>query len=188
MMESQDESQRYNEHTGTVTFRVDSQVLTKLKDYAKYEKSTVNALVNRLLLQAVEWDIAAAKARWVPVERQVIMSILDKLDDKMITQTAQAEGNTLPRDLCLSMRGNHEIDDWIDIIKMRSAVAGFDLTAMQEGEESVFVMRHDMGKKYSLHSKLFYEQAFKELGCNATFEISENTLVFKIPRSYLTTE
>ncbi len=188
MLKSQDESQRYNEPTGTVTFRVDSQVMTKLKDYAKYEKSTVNALVNKLLLQAVEWDIAAAKSRWVPVERQVIESILDKLDDKMIAQTAQMEGRTLPRDLCLSMRGNHEIGDWIDIIKLRSAVAGFNLTATQEGEESVFVMRHDMGEKYSLHSKLFFEQAFKELGCDATFEASENTLVFRIPGNYLKTE
>lgn len=185
MMESQAESQKYRESTGTVTFRIDAQILAKLKKHALYEKSTVNGLVNKLLLQAVEWDIVAAKAKWIPTEREIVKSILDKLDDKMIIQVAQEEGKQIPRDLCLSMRGNYSVNDWIDIIKMRSAVAGFDLTEIDAGKMMAFVMRHDLGKKYSIHCKAFYEQAFESLECPATFEISENTLVFKIPKSNL---
>lgn len=188
MMESQAESQKYSESTGTVTFRLDAQMLAKLKKHALYEKSTVNGLVNKLLLQAVEWDIVAAKSKWIPTERELVKSILDKLDDKMIIQVAQEEGKSLPRDLCLSMRGNYSVNDWIDIIKMRSAVAGFDLTEMDAGKMTTFVMRHDLGKKYSIHCKAFYEQAFESLECPATFEISENTLVFKIPKSNLLAE
>ncbi|MGI0088341.1 MAG: hypothetical protein ACREBI_10370 [Nitrosotalea sp.] len=185
MMESQAESQQHSQPTGTVTFRIDAQVLTKLKKHATYEKSTVNGLVNKLLLQAIEWDVVAAKSKWIPTERELIKSILDKLDDKMITHVAQAEGKNIPRDLCLSMRGNYSVNDWIDIIKMRSVVSGFDLTEINAGKMMVFVMRHDLGEKYSLHCKAFYEQAFESLECPATFEISENTLVFKIPNSFL---
>lgn len=188
MMKSQAESQQYREPTGTVTFRIDAQILTKLKEHAIYEKSTVNGLVNKLLLQAVEWDIVAAKSKWIPTERELIKSILDKLDDKIIVQVAQAEGKSIPRDLCLSMRGNYSVNDWLDIIKMRSVVAGFDLTELNAGKMMVFVMRHDLGKKYSLHCKAFYEQAFESLECPATFEISENTLVFKIPKNSLLAE
>ncbi|HKU33051.1 MAG TPA: hypothetical protein VJR22_04325 [Candidatus Nitrosotalea sp.] len=185
MMKTQTDPQKYKESTGTVTFRLDSKVLAKLKTHAQYEKSTVNALVNKLLLQAIEWDVVAAKSSWVPIEDKVIKLILEKLDDKEIVQVAQKEGKTLPRDLCLSMRGNYGISEWIDMMKIKSFVAGFDLTAIHDENESVFVMRHDMGEKYSLHSKLFYEQAFKDLGCDATFQISENTLVIKIPKRYL---
>lgn len=188
MMESQAESQKYGESTGTVTFRLDAQILAKLKKHALYEKSTVNGLVNKLLLQAVEWDIVAAKSKWIPTERELVKSILDKLDDKMIIQVAQEEGKSIPHDLCLSMRGNYSVNDWIDIIKIRSAVAGFDLTEMNTGKMMTFVMRHDLGKKYSLHCKAFYEQAFESLECPATFEISENTLVFKISKSNLLAE
>ncbi|MGB9002243.1 MAG: hypothetical protein WCC52_00365, partial [Nitrosotalea sp.] len=84
--------------------------------------------------------------------------------------------------------GNYSVNDWIDIIKMRSVVAGFDLTEINAGKMMVFVMRHDLGKKYSLHCKTFYEQAFESLECPATFEISENTLVFKIPKNNLLAE
>lgn len=185
MMESQVESQKYEKYTATITFRLDSNVIAKLKESARCEKSTVNALVNKLLLQAVEWSITAAKSRWVPAEGQVIKSILERLDDRTVTQIASTEGKSLPRDLCLSMRGNYGISEWIDIIKMRSSVAGFDVTTIHNEDEDVFVIRHDMGEKYSLHLKSFYEQAFEDLGCSAAFEISENTLVFKIPKKHL---
>jgi len=185
MMKTQADSQKHSDSAGTVTFRLDSKVLAKLKTHAQYEKSTVNALVNRLLLQAVEWDVVAAKSNWVPTEDQVIKLILEKLDEKAIAHVAQTEGKTLPRDLCLSMRGNYGINEWIDIIKTKSSAAGFGLTTIHNGNESVFVMHHDMGEKYSLHSKSFYEQAFKDLGCDATFQSSENTLVIKIPKRYL---
>ncbi len=188
MMRSQAEFQTYKEHARTVTFRIHAQTLEKLKQYSACEKSTVNAVVNRLLLQATEWDIAAAKSKWVPTERELIRSILDKLDDDDIIQVAQTEGKIVPRDMCLSMRGNYDIKDWIDIIKMRSAAAGFDLTQINEEKRTVFVMRHDLGKRYSLHCKTFYEQAFESLQCTATFEVSENTLVFKVPKNYLLVE
>ncbi len=188
MMKSQAEFQTNKERARTITFRIHARTLEKLRKYSAYEKSTVNAVVNKLLLQAAEWDIVAAKSRWIPIERELIRSILDKLCDGDIIHVAKAEGKTIPRDMCLSMRGNYGINDWIGIIKMRSAAAGFDLTQINEEKMTVFVMRHDLGKRYSLHCKTFYEQAFESLQCPATFEASENTLVFKVPKNYLFVE
>ncbi|GEM_PF-4815710 len=183
MMEPQSEPKQLNDKpTRTITFRVNSQVLAKLKDYARRDKSTVNALVNKILLQAIEWNVIAAKSSLMPTERDVVKSILDNLDDETIVHIAQRKGKTLPRDLCLSMHGSCEINDWIDIIKLGSSVTGFDLATMNDESGTVFVMRHNMGKKYSLHSSSFYKQAFKEFDCDAIFEASENTLVFKMPK------
>lgn len=182
MMETQSEPIIHDKPTRTVTFRINSHVLEKLQVHAKFEKSTVNALVNKLLFQAIEWNVIAAKSNWVPTERDVIKSVLDNLDDETIVQIAKREGKTLPKDLCLSMHGICGMDEWMNIIKLRSYVAGFDLTSMNDDKGSVYVMHHDMGKKYSLHSKSFYEQAFKEFECDAVFEDSENTLVFQISK------
>ena len=106
----------------------------------------------------------------------------------MIIPVAQEEGKHIPRDLCLSMRGSYIINDWIDIIKTRSAVADFDLTEIDAGKMMTFVICHDLGRKYSIHCKVFYEQVFESLECPAIFEISENTLVFYIPKSNFLSE
>ena len=42
--------------------------------------------------------------------------------------------------------------------------------------------------KNIMHCKAFYEQAFESLECPATFDISENILVFKISKNYLLAE
>lgn len=181
MMKTQSEPKQGSTSSRTITFRVNSDTLAKLRDHAAHEKLTLNALVNRLLLQTVKWNITASKSDWVPAERGVVMAILESLDDESIIQIAKKQGKSLPRDICLSMRGNYGLKEWIDIINLWSTIAGFNLTTMHANGQSVFVLRHDMGKKHSLHIKSFYEQAFRGFGCDAAFEASENTLVFKIP-------
>jgi predicted HicB family RNase H-like nuclease len=49
------------EKNKTVTFRIDKQVLDKIKSHASFERITLNALVNQILAHAVDWDIVAAK-------------------------------------------------------------------------------------------------------------------------------
>lgn len=182
MMKARSEPKQEYRSSKTITFRINSQILAKLKDHAVHDKSTLNALVNRLLLQAVNWNLTAAKSDWVPAERGVVKTILGSLGDEEIVKIAQMTGRTLPRDICLSMGMDYEVENWLEIISLSSAVSGFDLTTMSRKKEHVFVLRHDMGKKFSLHLKSFYEQAFWNLGCDASFEESENTLVFRIPR------
>ncbi|MDE1763827.1 MAG: hypothetical protein KGH88_06250 [Thaumarchaeota archaeon] len=82
---------------------------------------------------------------------------MERLDDRTVTQVASTERRALPRDLCLSMRGNYGISEWVDIIKMRSSATGFDVTTIHDEDEDIFVIRHYMGEKYSLHLKSFYE-------------------------------
>ena len=180
-MKALSESKLPGKSSRTVTFRINSSTLAKLKEHARENRSTVNALVNNLLLHAIKWNITAAKSGWVPTERGVLRAILENLGNETIVGIAEREGKTLPRDICLSMYGACGIKEWLEVIKLRSAAAGFDLTTMRGKNESIFVLRHEMGEKFALHSKLFYESAFKNLGYKAVLEASENTLIFRIP-------
>jgi hypothetical protein len=177
-----------HEKNKTVTFRIDTQVLDKIKSHAAFEKITLNALVNQLLAHAVDWDIVAAKSGWIPIPKALLMAWFDNLDDKTILDIAEENGRKVSRDMLFSMRGKYEAWEWVSILRGRAKAAGFSFTQVDDRDEVKFIMKHDMGLKWSKHFKTFYEAAFKELGCNIKFDFTENTLVYKIDRKYIVNE
>lgn len=177
-----------NRNTYTVTFRLDSTTLNKLKSYANFEKHTLNAVVNQLLSHAVNWDILSAKAGWVPVEGSVLTSILDNLDEETITDIAKMAGNTIAKDMSFSMTGSFGVREWVTILKLRAKAAGFGFSQIEDKNFVIFIIKHGLGTKCSLHWKTFYEYGFRQLECPVTLEITENTVVYKIPKKYLVDE
>lgn len=173
------------EGSKTITFRIDSSVLDKLKNHSKFEKITLNALVNQLLAQAIDWDVKAAKSGWVPIEKSILEETLHNLNEKTVIDIAKMAGKIIAKDMAFSMVGNFGVNEWISILKLRAKAAGFGFSEVNDGEFMKFIMRHGMGSKCSLHWKTFYEYCFKELGCPVSFDVTENTVVYKIPKKYL---
>ncbi len=173
------------EKNKTVTFRIDKEVLDKIKSHASFERITLNALVNQLLAHAVDWDLVASKSGWVPVSKVLLMAWFDKLDDKVIQSIAEEKGRLISKDMLYAMKGKYNVWEWISVLRGRSKAAGFSFTQLEDGDQMKFIMRHDMGLKWSKHFKHFYESAFKELGCPIRFDLTENTIVYKIDKKHL---
>lgn len=172
------------EKNKTVTFRIDKTVLDKIKSHATFERITLNALVNQLLAHAVDWDIIASKSGWVPVPKALLISWFDKLDDKAILDIAAEKGKHVSRDMLFTMKGKYDVWGWISILRGRAKAAGFSFTQMDDKNEIKFIMRHDMGIKWSNHFKTFYEAAFKDLGCSIKFDLTENTIIYRLDKKY----
>ncbi len=173
-----------NEKNKTVTFRIDKNVLDKIKSHATFERITLNALVNQLLAHAVDWDLVASKSGWVPVPKPLLISWFDKLDEKEIQSIAEEKGKIVSRDMLYTMKGRYSVWEWIEILRGRAKAAGFSFTQLEDKNDVKFIMRHDMGIKWSKHFKSFYESAFKELGCAVKFDLTENTIIYKLDKKY----
>ncbi len=178
------EDEAVGEKNKTVTFRIDKNVLDKIKSHASFERITLNALVNQLLAHAVDWDIVASKSGWVPVPKALLMSWFDRLDDKTIQSIAEEKGRLVSRDMLFAMKGKYGIWEWISVLRGRAKAAGFSFTQVDDKHEIKFIMRHGMGIKWSKHFKSFYEIAFKELGCNVKFDLTENTIIYRLDKKY----
>lgn len=172
------------EKNKTVTFRIDKEVLDKIKSHATFERITLNALVNQLLTHAVDWDLVAAKSGWVPISKELLIAWFDRLDDKVIQSIAEEKGRMISRDMLYAMKGKYDIWQWISVLRGRAKAAGFSFTQLEDKNDLKFIMRHDMGLKWSKHFKAFYESAFKELGCTVKFDLTENTIVYKLDKKY----
>jgi hypothetical protein len=171
-----------NEKTETLTARVKKQTLEKLRSYAKTENTTLNSAINQLLSHAVDWDVAASKTGWIPIPKDILVSYFDRLDEKTIIEVADTSGKNVPRDLLLAMRGKHDIREWISVLRSRAKAAGFHYSEMIEDDHIKFVMKHDMGIKWSTYFQSYYDSAFRVLGCELEFSITHNTISYKISR------
>ena len=173
-----------DEKTESISFRLNKKTLDKLRAYSATEGLTVNAYVNQLLTQAIEWNVLAAKAGWVPIPKNALSLILEKLDDKTIQQVADTNGKTIPKDLLLAMKGVYTIQEWISVLRSRAVAAGFKYSEIPENGSIKIITQHDMGIKWSNYFKSYYESSFKQLGCNPKFTVSENTFTMEIDKKF----
>lgn len=171
-----------NEKTETITARISKGTLSKLRSYAKSESTTLNSAINQLLSHAVDWDVVAAKTGWVPIPKDILISYFGKISDKTIMEIAEASGRNVPKDLLLAMRGKFDISEWISILRSRAKAAGFHFSEIIEDDSVKFVMKHDMGMKWSIYFQTYYDSAFQALGCNVDFSVTNNTVSYKIDK------
>ena len=171
-----------SEKTETITARISKGTMNKLRSYAKSESTTINSAINQLLSHAVDWDIVAAKTSWIPIPKDILISYFEKLDDKTIMEVAEMSGKNVPKDMLLAMRGKIDVREWISILRSRAKAAGFHFTEIVEDDFVKFVIKHDMGMKWSIYFQTYYDSAFSALSCNAECSLTNNTVSFKISR------
>ena len=171
-----------NEKTETITARINKNTLNKIRSYAKSENITINSAINQLLSHAVDWDIVASKTGWIPIPKDILVSYFDKLDDAIIMEIAEESGKHVPKDMLLAMRGKVDIKEWISILRSRAKASGFHFSEIEEDDHVQFVMKHDMGIKWSIYFLTYYKSSFKTLGCEVECNITNNTISYNISR------
>ncbi len=170
------------EKTETITARISKGTLNKIRSYAKSESTTINSAINQMLSHAVDWDIVASKTAWIPVPKDILVSYFDRLDDAVVIEVAETSGRHVPRDLLLAMRGKIDVAEWISVLRSRAKAAGFHFNEIVEDDFVKFVMKHDMGMKWSIYFQTYYDSAFKSFGCNVNCSLTNNTVSYKISK------
>ena len=169
-----------NEKTETITARIHKKTLDKLRSYAKSENITINSAINQLLSHAVDWDVVAAKTGWIPVPKDVLMAYFEKIDDQTVMDVAEMVGQNVPKDMLLAMRGKIDVGEWISILRSRAKAAGFHFSEIIEDDNVKFVMKHDMGMKWSIYFQTYYYSAFKTLGASIECSLTNNAISYQI--------
>lgn len=166
----------------SITLRINSNVLEKIRRHAEYESTTLNATANQLFTHAVDWTIPAARAGWVPIPKKILMAIVDNLDEDTLQAVATEVGKTVPKDMLLIMRGNIGVNQWVSVLRSRARAAGFSYQEEVTTDAIKTVTKHDMGMKWSIWFKAFYQSYFEELGCAVKFSATDSTIVCEIQK------
>lgn len=160
----------------SISLRLPSPSLDKLKAKAKNEGSNLNTLVNQILAEYLQWDMTATKAGWIVVLADVLRKMMNELDEKTLYKIAIATADST-KDVRLMMTGNDTIDGFFSILRNRLRKSGISYIESSEKGMIKFIIHHNMGKKWSFFYKTQHERMLQNLGQPSTVDFTENTLI-----------
>jgi len=160
----------------SVSLRLANTSLDKLKASAKIEGLPLNAMINQILTEYLQWDMTATKAGWIVVLADVLKGMMNELDEKTLYKIAISTADST-KDVRLMMTGDDTIDGFFSILRNRLRKSGISYIESSEKGTIKFVIHHNMGKKWSFFYKTQHERMLQNLGQPATMDFTDNTLI-----------
>ena len=166
--------------TETSTFRIEKNILEKLREDAEIDKITLNAFVNQILSQFVEWYAPAKKADMIPLPKVLLIKIMDKLSKEEILQIVEYMVTKEIKDIILILKKEHTLSAFLGAVELWAKTSNFPFQHEEfGGGNHKYVVTHEMGKNWSLYFGALFTRMFEELGLShVNFEITDKTLIF----------
>ncbi|HEY7569792.1 MAG TPA: hypothetical protein VH796_00360 [Nitrososphaeraceae archaeon] len=169
----------------SVTFRIESKALEKLRREAEQKDISANTLVNKLIKDHINWHTNAAKAGFISVRRPFVSKVIKYLPEEEIISLANYVAKTANKDSLLLMRKEYTLRSALDFLESWIKISEYpyrhEETDNDQNKHS-YVIQHDMGIKVSLYLASLYQFLFDELVQNnrIEFDKTENTVAFSI--------
>jgi len=148
--------------TSTLTFRLDDEIIEKLRVQSKNRQISTNTLVNQALRRFLEWDIYQPVIGFVSINKLVFVEIFKKLTQKEIIEMAANVAKNEIRDMALFMKGKMTVESFMSWYEMRMTNSSVQVSHVIENNTQKYIMRHDLGKNWSLYHKTIVELIFEE--------------------------
>lgn len=167
--------------TESVTFRLDSDAVQALKKRAIDDRITLSTLVNQIVTDYLEWEGNwPVSSRFVVIERNALKDIVESADKNTLKRSAVNAATRLT-EAALTAGGKTGIESALKIFKHTVRKSRFSLIEQKVDGQVVYVIRHDMGKKWSDFCKEQIERMMLELGRSVKIETTEAILTITLP-------
>ena len=169
----------------TRSFRFESDVLGVLDEEAKRMGISVNALVGIILRRYAEFTRYLSKIDMIIINREMLTSLIDLLDDEAIYKVGVKLGQTVLDDTIMFWKKEtteKTVMEYIEKMVCRYGHLGtYDERRMPSGETAI-VVRHRLGKNGSRFLAGYLQGGLKHtLDIDATFEITDSSVKCQIP-------
>lgn len=170
------------DQTETITLRLEKKILTKLRRESEQNQTSLNTLANQIFRQHIDWHSKASKAGYVPLQKPVIIKLLDHLSEEDVIRAAEEVSKDMFKDVLLLLRDENDLVSTLNVIETWVRVSGFPykLEVDEEKEVYSYVIQHDMGKKFSLLLATRARVILERLEKQGNFVVTDNTIVLKV--------
>jgi hypothetical protein len=160
--------------TVTITFRIDEELLNKLRLESQNQEVSTNTLAGQAFKRFLEWDVYQPKIGFVCITKPVFIKIFENLTEAEVTRLVCTMGKDDARDMVLFMKGKIDVESFMAWFEMQMINSSVQTTHIVENNTHAYVMKHDLGKNWSLYHKTILEIIFErmfnikpELNCSA---------------------
>ena len=163
----------------SITFRLDTTILNKLRREAEQKDITVNTLVGHIIRSHIDWHSNASKAGFVTVRRGLLNNLINRVPEKEISSIAEYIAKTETKDFILLLRNEYNIESALDVVETWIKISGYPYRHEVNYTRHSYMIQHDMGKNWSLYLAELYRFLFEEFGLKKVdFDLNHNSLDF----------
>ena len=136
------------------TIRLTESLVRSLEKEAADEGTTVNADVNSIISQHLEYDKKAQEFGFAAIPKPLLKSMLEGLGDETLARIGREIVPAMWREMAEFWSGDSSPDEILNALAMRSKFDPDKPTKVtrEDGSYTV-VMRHDFGPKWSIIAK-----------------------------------
>lgn len=149
--------------TSTITFRLDDDIVKKLRSESGNRQVSTNTLVNQALRRFLEWDMFEPVAGFVMINKKVFTQIFAKEKKEAIIDIATRIGKNEVKDIALFMKGRMDLPSFLSWLEMRMINSSVQVSHTSQDGSHTYIMRHDIGKNWSIYHKTILELIFREV-------------------------
>lgn len=164
----------------TRSFRFENDVLKVLDEEAERMGISVNALVGTVLRSYSEFTRYLSKIDMVVVNREILTSLMDQLDEDDLYRLGIKLGETVLSDTVIFWKKEmteRAVMEYIEKVICRYGHLGTYDEKLMPGGSMVMVVRHRLGKKGSRFLEGYLQAGLKNtLGIDATFEVTDSSV------------
>jgi hypothetical protein len=161
------------------TFRINGRVMKMLRAESEKRQTSLNAYINQVLQQHIEWDLFESRIGMMPFPKPVLAMMFADLEPDEITRLATGIGKSTAIEMSIFVQGRFNVETFISWIETRMKNSGCEVIhrSTDEGEDGTqsIMIKHDLGKNWSIYLKTMIESTLKEaFGKSANFFISDS--------------
>jgi hypothetical protein len=148
----------------TITFRISTHVLNKLRGQSENKGVSLNSVVNQVLKHYVEWEEFEPQMGMIPFPKNVLHNIFSDMSQEQIIKLAANVGKDTAIDMAIFMKGRIDFSGFISWIEMRmkNSDSQFVHRINEDGEHTI-IIRHSLGRHWSLYLKVMLVSALTEV-------------------------
>lgn len=146
-----------------MTFRLDDKILSRLRNESSNRRVSTNTLVNQALTQFLDWGMYEPTVGFVLINKHVFVQVFGKLKQKEIVDLATKIGKDEVKNIALFMKGKIDLQSFLAWFELRMVNSAVQVSHIHEDRFHKYVMKHELGKNWSIYHKTILELIFSEV-------------------------
>jgi HicB-like protein involved in pilus formation len=142
----------YHKRSKNVSFRLNKDILAKLKTDAERKQISLNTLVNQIFDFYVNFT-SSASADLMPAPKVALTDLVEGYSEDQLKAHAERVYNKVGLDIVYQLRGKYDFESVLDVWDYRLKASGIPYKHTIDGQDNnrhTFIIQYSMGKKWSL--------------------------------------
>lgn len=136
----------------SVSFRVNKDIIAKMKREAEQKRISLNSLVNQIFDFYVNFT-SSASAEMMPAPRVALTDLVEGYNEDQLKAHAERVYNKVGLDIIYQLRGKYDFESVLNVWDYRLKASGIPFKHTKDEhnkDRHTFIIQYSMGKKWSL--------------------------------------